>query len=154
MLNALLEMDSTGTIGVQSGVIQLYGGGTSSGAFTVAAGAELDFGGSQPFSGTSQLDNAGIVDVQSVIVAVQYRYTQTVRSVTKLDGGTIASSTALDIQGGLLDGNGTITGSVNNAGTISPGFALPGLITVSRNYTQEPSGQLYIELGGTTPGPV
>lgn len=50
-----------------------------------------------------------------------------------------------------LTGIGTIQTNLFNAGTVSPGES-PGTITVDGNYTQESTGVLEIELGGTTPG--
>ncbi|MBI3863194.1 MAG: Ig-like domain repeat protein, partial [Planctomycetia bacterium] len=95
-------------------------------------------------------DNTGTVDALVGTLTFVDGYTQTAGS-TILGGGAIASSSPLNIQGGLLDGNGTISGGVNNAGTTSPGFS-PGLINISGDYTQQTSGQLAIELGGTDPG--
>ena len=95
-------------------------------------------------------DNFGSVDVQSG--SVQFStYTQTA-GVTTLDGGAIASSMPLDIQGGLLDGSGNISGGVNDGGTTSPGSSSPGSIAVSADYTQTSAGQLTIGLRGTTAG--
>jgi hypothetical protein len=53
--------------------------------------------------------------------------------------------------GGSLSGNGTITGSISNNATVSPG-ASPGLLTITGNYTEGPNSHLQIELGGTSAG--
>ncbi len=116
-----------------TGTLALYA--TNNASFLVASGVTFN--------------NSGTVDMQSGTLQFATYYTQT-DGVTKLDGGTIVTSSPLDIEGGLLDGSGTITGGVNNAGATNPGFS-PGLITISGDYTQQPSGQLSIELG-TTPG--
>jgi len=50
-----------------------------------------------------------------------------------------------------LTGIGTIQTNLVNAGTVSPGES-PGVITVDGHYTQESTGVLEIELGGTTTG--
>jgi hypothetical protein len=50
-----------------------------------------------------------------------------------------------------LTGTGSITGSLENYGTVSPGES-PGIISVSDNYVQDSTGALAIELGGNTPG--
>lgn len=94
--------------------------------------------------------NTGTVEAQVGMLYFADGYTQTAGSTT-LDGGSIASSSPLDIERGSLAGNGTIFGSVTSAGTTSPGFS-PGLITISGNDTQQSSGQLSVELGGATPG--
>src|SRR5207248_9120756 len=75
---------------------------------------------------------------------------------THLVGGSISTTSSLDMQGGALDGNGTITGSVNNSGgMLSPGTNGAGAIQIAGNYVQtdgtSPSGQLFIEIGGLTP---
>lgn len=60
-----------------------------------------------------------------------------------VDAYTIAS-------GDSFSGTGTIQSNLTNAGTVSPGHS-PGTITVNGDYTQEASGTLAIELGGTIP---
>lgn len=61
-----------------------------------------------------------------------------------MDGG-LTTGGLLDIQGGVLNGNGTIMGDVRNGGVITPGFS-PGTIGVQGNYTQTLSGTLKIEM--------
>jgi hypothetical protein len=58
----------------------------------------------------------------------------------------------VDIQGGLLTGAGTITGDLQNAGTIDLGVPDPalfpvGTLNVFGNYTQTASGVLVVEVG-------
>jgi uncharacterized repeat protein (TIGR01451 family) len=65
-------------------------------------------------------------------------------------GGTTVAG-LLDIQGGVLNGTGTINADVNNAGAINPGLS-PGLISISGNYTQSSGGSLNVEIGGLIPG--
>jgi hypothetical protein len=65
-------------------------------------------------------------------------------------GGPISGSMNLPLNASLT-GAGTITGDLTSAGTVSPGTS-PGLIAVNGNYTQESTGDLAIELGGTAPG--
>ena len=61
-----------------------------------------------------------------------------------VDAYTVAS-------GESFTGTGTVQANLVNAGTVSPGSS-PGTITVNGDYTQEASGTLSIELGGTIPG--
>ena len=72
-----------------------------------------------------------------------------------LAGGNLTAQNALNIQGGVLDGNGTINGnvSVTAAGQFSPG-ASPGEISITnnRNYTQATPGVFAADINGTTPG--
>ncbi len=63
----------------------------------------------------------------------------------------VASGQTVSIQGGLLQGFGTIQGNLINGGTVHPGDG-PGTLTINGNYTQNSAGILDIQIGGTTPG--
>ena len=52
---------------------------------------------------------------------------------------------------GTLTGNGSIFGNVSNNGAIIPGDSI-GSIAIAGTYSQQASGSLAIELGGTAPG--
>jgi hypothetical protein len=55
---------------------------------------------------------------------------------------------AVQIQGGLLTGGGTINGNVDNSGgNVTPGFVV-GPLTINGNYTQGSNGTLTINLFG------
>jgi hypothetical protein len=72
--------------------------------------------------------------------------TITLASTDQLNENVTVAST------GVLGGNGSITGNVNNSGgTVKPGDA-PGTLSINGNYTQGINGALDIELGGTAPG--
>src|SRR5262249_27774974 len=88
--------------------------------------------------------NTGTVDAKSGSLYVSSPYLQSAGS-TVLDGGNLAGQ--LDIESGLLEGSGTIFGSVSNGGQVSPGFS-SGLITVQGNYTQTSTGDFAAEIGG------
>ena len=77
-------------------------------------------------------------------------FTQTTGQ-TILNGGALATSSTLNIQGGTLKGSGTVTGGVSNGGTVAPGLS-PGILNVVGNYSQTAAGKLAIELNGTTVG--
>jgi len=56
------------------------------------------------------------------------------------------------VLGGILSGNGSVAGGVNNqGGTISPGNS-PGLMAINGDFTQAEQGTLFIELAGTAAG--
>lgn len=59
--------------------------------------------------------------------------------------GELVTGGLLDIQGGVLSGEGTVVGDVQNGGLLAPG-ASPGTIVIQGNYTQTLSGTLEIEL--------
>lgn len=69
----------------------------------------------------------------------------------RLDGGTLASAAGVTLNGGSLTGSGTVDGNLVSGALLAPG-ASPGAISVTGNYTQQSTGQLAAEVGGTTPG--
>jgi hypothetical protein len=77
-------------------------------------------------------------------------YTQTGGTTTA--NGNLTSPGLVDIQGGLLQGNGTINADVKNAGHVGPGVGGPGSLTINGNYTQTATGMLDIDIGGLAPG--
>ncbi len=66
-------------------------------------------------------------------------------------GLAVATGQQVNIQGGLLEGVGTIAGNLINAGTVHPGLS-PGTLTVVCSYTRTAAGALNIDLAGGTPG--
>ncbi|MCG8407599.1 MAG: hypothetical protein MI923_20575 [Phycisphaerales bacterium] len=76
-------------------------------------------------------------------------YTQTAGSTTV--DGTLSATGIVDIQGGVLTGDGTVEDDVTNAGSVQPG-ASAGVFTIDAGYTQDAAGDLSIEIGGLTPG--
>ena len=62
------------------------------------------------------------------------------------------ASGSVAISAGTLRGSGVIVGNVTNiGGVLTPGSS-PGRLTISGAFTQQASGTLEIEIGGTTPG--
>ena len=68
---------------------------------------------------------------------------------TKVDGTLAAAHVAID--GGFLQGTGTVIGNVTNRGAVQPGDS-PGTLTVIGDYTQDASGIFAVELGGLSLG--
>jgi len=103
---------------------------------------------------TTQFDvpfsNEGTVNVNSGTLRFTSTYTQTA-GATHLLGGSLSSVSTVGIQGGLLDGNGSITGNVSNSGQVNPGTS-PGLIDITGNYMQSAAGVLHVDLNGLAPG--
>ncbi len=96
-------------------------------------------------------NNTGTVQGLSGTLAFTGSYTQTA-GATRLNGGAISSSQTMNIQGGTLDGVGTLTGNVNNSGgTLSPGLS-PGQLNETGAYTQGGGGAFTTEIGGLTVG--
>src|SRR5438445_6233450 len=59
----------------------------------------------------------------------------------------------IDNEGGTISGTGTLKGTVINAGQVNPGGSeLPGILTVTGDYTQTAAGVLNLEIGGPSVG--
>jgi fibronectin-binding autotransporter adhesin len=115
------------------------------------------------YSTPGNFTNAGIVDVEkstgtghtqlTIGATGTGNYTQT-GGTTTVDG-LLTTTGAINIQGGFLYGDaGTITGTLNlTGGTFSPGDGVEKLgdITVDGSYNQSGTGDLTIDLDGTTP---
>src|ERR1700676_2416199 len=99
------------------------------------------------------LANSGNVVVSNGTLSLTAVYTQNA-GATELfnNGSSITTTLPFSVLGGLLEGTGTITGSVNIAGgIISPGFS-PGTISVVGIYSQTALGTYNAEIGGLTAG--
>ncbi|HEX4824477.1 MAG TPA: hypothetical protein VFV19_09195 [Candidatus Polarisedimenticolaceae bacterium] len=104
--------------------------------------------------GTSALavdvHNLGTIDAVNGTLQFGRDVTQTA-GTTRLNGGTIGSSSSYTLQGGTIAGTGTFNGTLTNAGgAIAPGFS-PGTITIAGSLVQT-SGSYAVELGGLTAG--
>jgi Ca2+-binding RTX toxin-like protein len=116
------------------------------GHIDILAGGDksLHPGGVNMLGGTLDInDNSLVIDTPGGVF-------QQNAGVTNLGGGTLVVST-VDLEGGTLAGNGAITGSLFNAGTVAPGFS-PGSLSISGDYTQAATGTLEVEIGGNTAG--
>ncbi len=134
--NISVALNNTGTVEVQTGTLNLSGGGTSSGDFTGAPGATLQFGG-----GTHNLDaNADITTANTTFSGGTVNHagvyntsgTTTVTGGTaNLTGGTLTSlGTVLTITNGTLN----LSGSPASVGTYTQGSGIlagTGTLTVT-----------------------
>jgi RHS repeat-associated protein len=121
----------TGAMEVQAGALWFSDLLTTSGAVTIFDDATLAVGyymGEEGSSGT---------------------YVQTTGS-THLLGGRLSAS-EIDVQGGVLSGDGTLQGDVTNAGEIQPGLPL-GVLWVIGDYAQTATGTLRLDIAGPDPG--
>ena len=94
--------------------------------------------------------SSGMVRASTATLEFTASYTQT-GGTTQLDGGTLAATAPLDIQGGTLKGNGSVAASVSSSGTVAPGLTA-GILSIGGSYSQASGGKLLAEIGGTTPG--
>ena len=114
-------------------------------SFTIINGRDLTTPGT--------LDNAGDVTVGSgSTLTVTNGFVQTAGSTT-LDNATLRSTAnPVDLQGGVLQGDGTVDADlINDGGTVAPGMPV-GQLHVTGNYTQTAGGEFSVELAGMAPG--
>jgi hypothetical protein len=98
-------------------------------------------------------NNSGTVSAQSGTLQFESPgYTQTA-GFTVLEGGTLASTPPLRIQGGSLTGLGTLTADISNAGTASPGSpSTTGALNIAGGYTCADTANLNVRIGGRIGG--
>ncbi|MTJ22286.1 S8 family serine peptidase, partial [Dolichospermum sp. UHCC 0352] len=99
-------------------------------------------------------NNTGTVEAQSGTLNLTNTYTHNNANLI-LKGGTVTFSNALNINGGSIEGNGSINVGVTNSGLLNPRYASNtefGLLTINSNYTETNSANINIQLGGTTAG--
>jgi hypothetical protein len=96
------------------------------------------------------VNNSGTVEILSGTLSFLAQLTQTAGS-TKLDGGNLALTLPLDLDGGVLEGVGTVTGSIVNNATVRPGLSAAGL-NLTGSYTQGAGGAFTTDIAGTAAG--
>jgi hypothetical protein len=141
---------NNGSVNVLSGSGLVADSITNSGRMTVAGSflvsglriwSAVEAGNGFANSGDVLIENGTSLTVDSG------NYTQT-SGFTEVNG--TLNVTEADLQGGTLDGTGTIDGTLlNEGGTVTPGDA-PGVLTVT-NFTQT-SGDVLFNIEGTLPG--
>ena len=119
------DLINQGTISVQTEQRQITLAGNT---VTNEGTMQITASNSSLIINASTIQNTGLVDVAA---------------------GTLSNSSSIQ-NSGVIRGNGTITGGVNNMGVIAPGES-PGLLTIG-DLTQTPIGTLYFEIAGLTRG--
>jgi hypothetical protein len=144
--NAQITIGAGGALGGFGQVFEAFGGSHLVNNGTVTAN---DPSNALSINNSFFTNSGGTVDVASHMIVNAFMNQTT--GTTKVDG-TLDLAHTLLISGGLLDGAGTIHGSVENAGgLVAPGDS-PGILSVSGNYTQDAGGTFDVELAGATPG--
>jgi len=95
--------------------------------------------------------SGGSLLVNNTLTVTQGPVTLVGGSSLTLNNGTLSASELDMLFGSLLNGNGTINGNLVNGGVVSPGHS-PGHINVTGNYSQTPTGLLYMEFAGRQSG--
>ncbi|MFN6392948.1 MAG: hypothetical protein ACK4V9_00725, partial [Aphanizomenon sp.] len=99
-------------------------------------------------------NNTGIVEANLGTLNFSNTYTQNNANLV-LKGGNVSFSNALTINGGSIEGNGSINVGVTNSGLLNPRYASNtefGRLTINSNYTETNSARINIQLGGSTAG--
>jgi len=125
---------------------------TAAGSFTIQNGANLT-------TASTGFSNAGTLNIganSTFTVGGSNDYVQTGGTSTlaaTTSGLAVASGHSVDINGGTLQGFGTITGNLSNTGgTIMPGTpGVAGILTATGNYS-DPQAFLDIQIGGPNAG--
>ncbi len=139
----LLEGNDTLDLGDRSVTKGDIDGGTGNDIITtngdvVLSGLVQDIEGMGVTGGTARLDlKAGSTIDRTVINA----------GAGILLNGELSGTVEID-EFGELSGSATVTGSVTNAGIVSPGNSI-GTLAIDGTYTQGSTGELFVELDGT-----
>jgi RHS repeat-associated protein len=119
-------------------------------AAVATAGSLTLQNGAQESTTAASFSNAGAVTIGATsTLTFAGSYTQAAGSTTV--NGMLAPAGGLNLNGGALSGAGTVQGNVTSAGQLTPGN-MPGILTITGNYTQTAAGVVNIEIGGTTAG--
>ncbi len=132
---------NSGDVQVQSGTLDLTGGGSASGTFEVSANATLQFDDNYTLSSPSSVTGAGTVLMSSGTVNLSGTFS--LSGTNTISGGTLAVNspgtmavTNLILSGGILSGNAPVavngpfnwsSGTINNTG----GVTLNGVSSLS-----------------------
>jgi hypothetical protein len=155
------DIQTDGTFGGLGAVLTNEGTlGKSAGTGTTTVNGDLvTTGVLQVASGTwvlgGDLENHGEVDVASANTLQVNGFFAQVEGTINLGGTLTLTGTGnlLDLEGGILNGSGTINASVVNAAVVNPGGdGSAGVLTINGSFTQTSSGVVSIDLGGTTAG--
>ena len=158
----LLSVSGDGAIAFQDDVLLEVAGelNVSSGAQFSSSGAlsQISILSSGSFIKTGSISNvidvrflnAGATAIVEGIMNFTGAFEQTA-GYTALAGGGLSFTSPAEFSGGLLEGNGSIAGTINNTGAVvSPGNS-PGRFTIEGDYIQGPGGFLLIEIEGILP---
>jgi hypothetical protein len=97
--------------------------------------------------GLAVVKNTGLIEVTAGTLGIESLW-QT-EGTLRLAGGNLTSFEAILLDGGRLEGSGTIYGGLVNHGKLALGSPL-GSLNIQGDFWQERGGRLEIELGGTS----
>ena len=147
------EADIT-LIGADSKILDTSNNDALRNLATNAAGGGLALQGGRSLTTPGAFGNAGNLTVgDGGVFTATGAFNQSGGS-TNLNGGVLASTAnAVNINGGLLGGSGTVNGNVVNKGQVVPGgIGGAGILSIVGDYEQTADGSLTTNLGGPNPG--
>lgn len=114
--NLNVSFSNSGTVNVNSGTLMLEGGGTQSGAFNVAAGSALRFGGTHSVGASTTFSDTATSTMEVFTGTTTVTPALSLLGTFKVSGGTAtlnntATLNVLEVSGGTLNGSGVITAS-------------------------------------------
>ncbi|MBL9133495.1 MAG: PEP-CTERM sorting domain-containing protein, partial [Verrucomicrobiaceae bacterium] len=157
-----LNFTTGSNITTNQGSVMLDGAGSSfnrlttalnnnQGSFTIKNDRDLTTAGAYTNSGTTRVEDS--TTTMTIGAGGSAAYTQT-GGVTALVNGAFIDPSVFNLNGGTLQGTGTIESSViagPGSSTISPGMS-PGTLTINGDLTLSSGSTLVMELGGLTRG--
>ena len=136
---------ATPTVTVNNTAGAVFSGAvTSAGSLTKAGPGTLVISGATTVTGPANI-NAGTLNIATGGTFTATGTTTLASGSTVSVTGALVSPTVNVLLGGNLTGAGTITGNVNNFGTVNPGAPV-GTLTINGSYTQGGTGLLPTEL--------
>ena len=136
-----LDNAAAGTIDVTSGRLNLHGGGTSSGAFTIGAGAFLQITATYDVAGAPTVTGAGTLRVAGGNLVVPAGVTLSVPQLA-LDSGYVSGAGTLELTGISTWSGGTMGHATYSGGTTR-------VMTGAQLIINGASGYAYIDQGRT-----
>jgi hypothetical protein len=119
----------------------------ATGSFTIQNGVSLT-------SASSDFSNAGTLNIganSSFTVGGSHDFNQSGGLTYLQTASSDLAAHTININGGTLQGFGTVTGNLVNGGIVHPGDG-PGILSVTGNFSQTSSGVLEIQIGGPNAG--
>lgn len=128
---------AAGQVGIEgSGVITSAGANALSGLDTIGTDGTLALAGNKPLNFSGGLTSAGALQLgsydQSGTVKIAGTYTEQSGASTSLSAADLQASAIILDPGSSLSGSGTVTGDVDNSGSVAAG----GSLGITGNYTQ------------------
>jgi autotransporter-associated beta strand protein len=117
-INVGFAMNNYGSVQVQTGTLNLAGGGTGSGSFSVSAGATLGFTGGTFNLGGNIFDNANIININGATLTSDSGAITIPGTVNFTSGTLTGGSGPLTFSGALTWTGGTISGASSSQLTV------------------------------------